>query len=396
MIPVPAALHFAQIAPSKLEGKQMEETLKMPSEVHRSRLIFGAGAIALCIAGILAIAAAITCHTAGAVLAHGLSWVPSLLYGAILWLWWAGVAYLVWSAGRRNPVLFQASVSNLLLEIFLGITASTLHLGSLHFATRLMGRLWTHWHIARFDTLTFFEIGRFSLDFLIYALIWSACAIIHMQIAAQQEAFHSLELRQQLSAAKLHALQMQLQPHFLFNTLNAITTLVRLGRQKEADAMLSHLNAILKATLATTTPAKISLAQELETIDSYLAIEQARFTNRLRVEMKVDPAALDGLVPCFLLQPIVENAIRHGIGRREKDGMIQTSVSRNGDRLHLRVIDNGPGADGKPASGHGIGLKNTRERLAHFYQDHYELTITAPANGGYEVTITIPYERGRP
>jgi sensor histidine kinase YesM len=258
-----------------------------------------------------------------------------------------------------------------------------------------MGHVWPEWHIARFDTLQFFEIGRFTLDFLIYALIWSACAIIQMQIVAQQEAFQSLELKQQLSAAKLHALQMQLQPHFLFNTLNAITTLVRLGRQKEADTMLSHLNAILKATLATATPEKIPLAQELQTIDSYLAIEQARFTDRLRIEMKVDPAALDGLVPCFLLQPIVENAIRHGIGRREKDGVIQTSVSRNGDRLHLRVVDNGPGLNGKSASGHGIGLKNTRDRLFHFYENHYDLTITEPVNGGYEVSITIPYECGR-
>ncbi len=374
----------------------MEETIKMPVKVRRSRLIFGAGTIALCIASILAIAAAITCHTAGAVLAHGLSWTPSLLYGAVLWMWWAGVAYLVWSGGCRNPALFQASATNLLLQILLGITTSVLHLGGLYFATRFMGQLWLHWHIARFDTLTFFEIGRFSLDFLTYALVWSACAIIHMQIAAQQEAFHSLKLQQQLSTAKLHAMQMQLQPHFLFNTLNGITTLVRLGRQKEADTMLSHLNAILKATLGTATPEKIPLAQELETIDSYLAIEQARFTDRLRVEMKVDPAALGGLVPCFLLQPIVENAIRHGIGRREKGGMIQTFVSRNGDCLHLRVLDNGPGTHGKPVPGHGIGLKNTRERLTHFYQDHYDLTITEPANGGYEVAITIPYERGRP
>ena len=160
--------------------------------------------------------------------------------------------------------------------------------------------------------------------------------------------------------------------------------------------MLSHLNAILKATLAVSTPEKIMLAQELQTIDSYLAIEQARFTDRLRVEMKVDPTALDGLVPCFLLQPIVENAIRHGIGRREKGGVIQASVARNGDRLQLCVSDNGPGINGTSASGHGIGLKNTRERLAHFYQDSYELTISAPLSGGYAVSIIIPYECGRP
>jgi sensor histidine kinase YesM len=284
----------------------------------------------------------------------------------------------------------------MLLQGLLGVLASVLHLVSLHVGTRLLGDIWVKWHVAGFDTLHFLEIGRFSLDFLIYALIWSTCAIIQMQIVAQQEAFESLELKQQLSAAKLHVLQMQLQPHFLFNTLNAITTLVRLGRTQEADSMLSHLNAILKATLSAGTQEKIPLAEELRTVDSYLAIEQARFTDRLRVEMRVDPAALDGLVPSFLLQLVVENAIRHGIGRRERDGVIQTSISRHGNCLHLSVMDNGPGSNGgPPAPGHGIGLKNTRERLVHFYQDRYDLTITEPLNGGYEVSITIPYESGR-
>jgi sensor histidine kinase YesM len=389
-------LHFGKMASLKLEGRQMENVPHLPVEVRRSRLIFGAGAIALCMASILAIATAFTCHTAGTTVAPGLSWAPSLIYGAVLWLWWAGVTYLLWRVGHRHPFIFRSSVPNLLFQILLAVVTSALHLVSLHLSTRVMGHIWPEWHTARFDMLEFFGIGRFSLDFLVYAVVWSACAIVRMQIVAQEEAFHSLELKQQLSAAKLHALQMQLQPHFLFNTLNGITTLVRSGRQKEADGMLSHLNAILKATLAVSTPEKILLAQELQTIDSYLAIEQARFTDRLRVEMKVDPTALDGLVPCFLLQPIVENAIRHGIGRREKGGVIQASVARNGDRLHMCVTDNGPGLNGKSASGHGIGLKNTRERLAHFYQDSYDLTISEPLSGGYAVSITIPYERGRP
>src|ERR1700722_11630695 len=324
------------------ERKGMEQT-----GLGHSRLIFGAGAVALCIAGILAVATAITCHTSGSILAPGISWIPSVIYGIILWIWWAGIAHLLWRTGDRYPLIFRASVPNLLFQILLGVFVCALHLGSLHLATRIMGRIWEEWHVAGFDTLPFFEIGRYSLDFLVYALVWSACAIIRLHITAQREAFHSLELRQQLSVAKLHALQMQLQPHFLFNTLNAITTLVRMGRQKEADTMLSHLNGILKATLSTATPEKIPLAQELQIIDSYLAIEQARFTDRLRIEMNVDPAALDGLVPCFLLQPIVENAIRHGVGLRERGGMIQTSVARRGDQLHLRVLDNGPGSSGK-------------------------------------------------
>jgi LytS/YehU family sensor histidine kinase len=185
-----------------------------------------------------------------------------------------------------------------------------------------------------------------------------------------------------------------MEPHFLFNTLNAITTLVELGRQKEASEMLAHLNAILKSTLTRTTPEKVPLSQELEMVENYLAIEQVRFADRLRIEMKVDPGALDGLVPCFLLQPIVENAIRHGIARCENEGKVEASALREGGFLHLLIRDSGPGLHGHTKPGHGIGLKNTKERLAHFYQD-YEMKAGAMETGGFEVAIRIPYERDK-
>src|SRR6202789_4737242 len=106
-------------------------------------------------------------------------------------------------------------------------------------------------------------------------------------------------------------------------------------------------------------------------IDNYLAIEQVRFADRLRVEIKVDPGALNGLVPCFLLQPIVENAIRHGIANCEREGLVEASAKREGSTLDLRVRDSGSGLGAAPQNGHGIGLKNTRDRVAHFYRDGY-------------------------
>jgi LytS/YehU family sensor histidine kinase len=186
---------------------------------------------------------------------------------------------------------------------------------------------------------------------------------------------------------------MQLEPHFLFNTLNAITTLVELERSKEAAEMLSHLNAILKSTLKRTTPEKVPLSQELEIMENYLAIEQVRFADRLRIEIKADPSALDGLVPCFLLQPIVENAIRHGIANCENEGLVEASARRDGSMLHLRVRDSGPGLSAHPQNGHGIGLRNIRERLTHFYQDEYMMRAQPIDTGGFEVAIAIPYER---
>jgi LytS/YehU family sensor histidine kinase len=138
---------------------------------------------------------------------------------------------------------------------------------------------------------------------------------------------------------------------------------------------------------------KVPLAQELELVDDYLAIEEIRFEDRLQVNMTVDPGALDGLVPCFLLQPIVENAIRHGISRCEESGVIQVTAERRDARLYLAVRDSGPGTNGHSLPGNGIGLKNTRERLSHFYQEQFAFAAGMPERGGFEVTIDIPYER---
>ena len=237
------------------------------------------------------------------------------------------------------------------------------------------------------------NINRFGIEILIYGFVFGLIGIIQSQIRAQRDAMHSLELQRQLSAAHLRALQMQLEPHFLFNTLNAITTLVELGRQKEASEMLFHLNAILKSTLQRSTPEKVPLSQELEIVENYLAIEQVRFADRLRVEIKVDPSALDGLVPCFLLQPIVENAIRHGIAKCESSGLVQASATLDGALLRLHVRDSGSGTRAITQNGHGIGLKNTRERLAHFYPDEYAMQAQPLDAGGFEVAISIPYER---
>jgi len=237
------------------------------------------------------------------------------------------------------------------------------------------------------------NINHFGIELLLYGFVFGIAEIVQFQIRAQRDAMKSLELQRQLSAAHLRVLQMQLEPHFLFNTLNAITTLIELGRSKEAAEMLSHLNVILKNTLNRTTPEKVPLWQELEIMENYLAIEQVRFADRLRIEIQVEADALDGLVPCFLLQPIVENAIRHGIANCENEGLVEASARWDGPNLHLRVRDSGRGLSGLSQNGHGIGLRNTQERLAHFYQDEFAMKAQPLDTGGVEVAITIPYER---
>jgi hypothetical protein len=350
----------------------------------KSGLRLNGHAVIFCLSTVLALATASECQS--------ITHLPSLLYGAVLWGWWACVASAIWKLGQRVPDALGFAPTAITVHVLVGATLGVVHLlllGSLGFTSsewRMHGTAASVW-------MSLLNINRFGTEMLLYGFVFGMAGVIQFQIRAQLEAMRSLELQKQLSAAHLRALQMQLEPHFLFNTLNAITTLVDLGRQKEAAQMLSHLNAILKSTLARTTPEKVPLAQELEIVENYLAIEQVRFADRLRIEIKIDPGALDGLVPCFLLQPIVENAVRHGIANCEVDGLVEASARRVGSTLHLRVRDSGSGRRSHPPNGHGIGLKNTRDRLAHFYRDEFRMNAVPLEAGGFEVAIAIPYER---
>lgn len=319
--------------------------------------------------------------------------LPSLLYGTILWGWWGMIAGVIWKLAPHKPSILRFSPGAIVLHLLMACALGVIHLlllGSLGFTVSQ----W-HAHQTAFAVWTsLLNLNRFGIEILIYGFVFGVTGISQYQIRAQRDAMKALELEKQLSAAHLRALQMQLEPHFLFNTLNAITTLVELGRQTEAAEMLAHLNAILKSTLTRTTPEKIPLSQELEIVENYLAIEQVRFADRLRIEIKVEPGALDSLIPCFLLQPIVENAIRHGIAHCENEGLVEASAKRIGDNLHLLVRDTGPGSKIHAKPGNGIALKNTRERLTHFYRDGYNMKAQPTDSGGFEVAITIPYERG--
>jgi sensor histidine kinase YesM len=317
--------------------------------------------------------------------------VPSLIYGAVLWGWWSLIAIAGWRLADRFPPLSNLSFKTVAIHLSLASLIGLAHLfllWSVGFIS--VGR--TYSRIAHMMWLYLLNWNRFGIELLLYGFVFGIIGVLQYRMRAQKDAMHALELQQQLSAAHLQALQMQLEPHFLFNTLNAITTLVEMGRQKQAAEMLRHLNAILKSTLQRNTPEKVPLAQELEIVESYLAIEQVRFADRLRLDIRVDPAALDGLVPCFLLQPIVENAIRHGIAHCENDGVLEASAVRDGSSLRLLVRDTGPGTGKAQPSGSGIGLRNTRERLTHFYRSNFLMRAEPLATGGFEVAITLPYE----
>ena len=214
--------------------------------------------------------------------------------------------------------------------------------------------------------------------------------------AALRSELRASQLETQVAQARLGALKAQLQPHFLFNTLNAIVVLVRQQKGQQAEETLARFSDLLRAVLADMDAQEVTLARELEYLRLYLSIEQLRFSDRLRVDIDVDPELLDAAVPHMGLQPIVENAIRHGIGARASSGLIeiraQRIVDHRGDHLHVSVRDDGPGFREKCTSGGlGLGLANTRARLKQLYGAEAELKTESPADGGAVVTLVLPF-----
>src|SRR3954470_4095721 len=210
----------------------------------------------------------------------------------------------------------------------------------------------------------------------------------------EREAFElrvqASELARQLATAQLSALKMQLHPHFLFNTLGAIVVLIQQQKTAQAEAMVERLGNLLRLTLEDVEAQEVPLWRELEFLRLYLSIEQVRFEDRLRVRIAPAPALSDVLVPHMVLQPIVENAVRHGLGQSEDAVTIEVEATTANGSLALVVSDNGPGLL-SPRSGHaGIGLANTSTRLARLYGESARLVVEPAAPRGVRVTITLP------
>lgn len=218
--------------------------------------------------------------------------------------------------------------------------------------------------------------------------------------AARDHEMKMVRLNEQLTSARLLALQSQLNPHFLFNSLNTVAVLVREGKGAAATDVVEHLSEVLRTTLSSTTAPEHALSDEIELVRQYLAVEEARFSDRLRPRIAVPNALMSAAVPRFAVQHLVENAIRHGIARSADAGLIELTARRVADLLEIAVRDDGPGIDDaiQPAPGHGI--ENTRERLSTMYGSVASLRVARASAGGTMALLTIPYrelllERGK-
>jgi signal transduction histidine kinase len=214
-------------------------------------------------------------------------------------------------------------------------------------------------------------------------------AIRYFEQAREQET-QVARLSEQLTGARLAALQAQLNPHFLFNSLNTIAVLVRDGNGPAATRVIDQLSEVLRRTLSDIATNEVSLGDELELVAQYLAVEQARFSDRLRPVLDADRSLLAAAVPRFAIQHLVENAIRHGITRRSDAGRIHVSARRDGDSLEISVTDDGPGI-GEETWPPGHGLANTRERLHTLYGARASLSVSPAPRGGTIAVLRIPY-----
>ncbi|PLK27279.1 sensor histidine kinase [Novosphingobium sp. TH158] len=250
-------------------------------------------------------------------------------------------------------------------------------------------------------------IGVFYLNATLLGA-WSALYyMINFYVQVEEQNDQMLQLENQATSAQLAMLRYQLNPHFLFNTLNSISTLVLLKQTEPANAMLTRLSSFLRYTLANEPTGRVTVAQEVETLKLYLDIERMRFEERLRTRFEIDEAAMPGLLPSLLLQPLVENAIKYAVSPQEAGAEITVTAQLIGPALRITVSDTGPGLqsgaadnrlagvtfDGGEQVSTGVGLANTRDRLAQAYGEEHRFEIVDPPEGGFCVLIEIPFEK---
>lgn len=312
------------------------------------------------------------------------SWRTAFAYNMPDWYAWAFVTPIILWLARRFPLVGQRWVRGLFIHAPAAIVISVVVFAMVYGVTRLF-----EWLPDRSSGPT--AIQSNLITYVVIVGLGQALAYYRAQRDAQLRASR---LEASLAAARLDSLKLQLQPHFLFNTLHAISALMRQDIDA-ADRMIARLSELLRGAIENVGVQEVSLEEELEFLSGYLEIEQTRFHDRLSVHQEIDPATLQARVPNLMLQPLVENAIRHGIEPKPGPGTITIRSTKSNGALVVTIEDNGAGLNGDPADStrEGIGLANTRSRLKHLYGDAYRLDLVNGAAGGVDLTLEIPYRQ---
>jgi signal transduction histidine kinase len=326
---------------------------------------------------------------------EGLPFVAALIWAMPFWYTWALMVPLVVFVARRLPFEKARLLSTGLLHLALALLFSLAHsivLALIQWSAQ-PAMTENQAYTGFFAFLMAFAAFELSSNLLAYgAIVGGTHAVDYYKRFREREVAAS-RLATQLAQAQVRALRMQLNPHFLFNAMNSIAMLIRHQKRDEAVRTIAGLSDLLRYVLEETRDQEVQLHQELEFAKRYLAIEQIRFHDRLQVRIDAEPEVLDALVPNLILQPLVENAIRHGIARRAAAGLVTVSARRSGASLQLSVTDDGPGLTdiGRRGSGNGVGISNTRARLEQLYGDRQAFEIVGADSYGVVVTVTVPF-----
>lgn len=311
-------------------------------------------------------------------------------YMSFWWAWGLMSGALVYLA-NRFPI-GREHKRNLFYHLAASAVASPLHTSFVYGVIRAVADLIVHQKPHESMTYKHAVLLAYPRGMVYYGLIVAIVHAVNYYQQYEERALAASQLEAQLAQTKLHLLKMQLHPHFLFNTLNSISALLH-EDPEQADLMIERLGDFLRLTIDHCTAQEVPLREELEFLSCYLSIEQIRLQDRLTSQIQVEPQALDALVPSLVLQPIVENAIRHGIAPRTAQGHLEIQAARHRGALLLTVRDNGPGLapEANGPSGKGMGLKITRARLERLYGTRHRFNLANAPGGGLVVTIEIPW-----
>ena len=316
-------------------------------------------------------------------------WIVALRPALLDAVLWALTTLVIFWLTRRFPLDRGRLLHRIAVHIVAAIAIASARTGIM-----VVLGWYLPWVRARNFTIQFWATS--SQNFLFYALLLGIGHLVLYYRRYRERERAAEQLARGLTEARLQALKMQLQPHFLFNTLNAISALIP-AEAKPARRMVARLGDLLRGTLEHEDTQEVTLREELAFLEPYLEIEQARLEDRLTVVMNISPETLDARVPHLILQPLVENAIRHGIASRIEPGTVEIFSTRERDErfLRLEVTDDGRGMDRESdgRSRRGVGLTNIRARLEQLYGSEYQFTLEPQTGGGVRVQIRLPFRR---
>ncbi len=322
----------------------------------------------------------------GLLLEDGRVDVPGMIWQGSEWLFLAALTPLAFVLGQRYPLrrqgLGRALGVHVLGALVLCVGWATLGV----ILRRALGRGWVDSFAEELGGWMLFSL---PWSFFMYFALVGVVHAFRYWVEARDRELHAVRLSGQLAESRLRALRAQLHPHFLFNALNAITVLVRDARMDAASGMLERLSELLRQLLRIDPEQAIALERELHLVREYLSIEQVRFADRLQAVFAVDEDVLAAPVPSFILQPLIENAVRHGVGASTEPVRIEVGARRDGDELVLWVEDSGPGLGAVITE--GVGLENTRERLRAHYGAAARLSLVPVPGGGTRAEIRLPF-----